>query len=734
MRRALRPTDWGAVLALTFSLLFAAPMIFLPGLPRANDNEHWVYQTANYARALGEGRLYPRWSPHALGGYGAPIPHYYPPAPAYSAALIQTGFIGEPLDAVRLIYIFTLSLGGLPIYALVARHRGSRAALVASLLYTSTPYIAFTTPILLGDLPCALSHLLVPLLLWAVDRLLTADQALDILLVMLATAAVVLTDVHYTALSVFFVTILVLWHLGHNRKAPILRLIACIALGVGAAAFFWLPAILEQSEVRWRALTSSLPVHIELGNVFRTLVQLDPAENVPAPQYTLGTALGVFALASLVPIIRRRNAFDSAWLAAGALCLLLAILFDQKLLLGGAALSLSLGASAVSQIVSLPRVRLQPFVLVLLIALIMLASLPLWLTARPLDNAMDTSAAAQLQYELQGFGVAGLPAGWSLPSRLPQETAYSPALIASYTSETIEKIDPGSIPPGVQLGFLDHTSHVDRVQIQSDFASTISVLTAAFPGWAATATSANVQLQDAPDTGLLELIVPNGINSDIIISLGSTPPRTIGWAASTVALVMIALLMRLRRSNTEAYLADYRLLSRREQFATTAAWLVSALVVWVALAGGFGGLRAAPGSNLSGSDPLRISTDAGIEAVAYETSRAGIDVQLIVRWRALRALDQNLRVQVTLIDPTSSAVLTQSTIQHPGTYPTRRWLPNRYVSDRQWLQLPVSASALPVAARIEVYDCAAICTLDDRVTFFDGQGAPIGQTLTLPIG
>jgi hypothetical protein len=104
MRQARQGIDWGIALIFAFSLTIAIPFLSQDDLPHTNASENYVYRAADYAAALQEGRLYPRWSANVLGGYGAPIPHYFPPGAGYSAAVIQVLFTNDPVLAVRLLY------------------------------------------------------------------------------------------------------------------------------------------------------------------------------------------------------------------------------------------------------------------------------------------------------------------------------------------------------------------------------------------------------------------------------------------------------------------------------------------------------------------------------------------------------------------------------------------------------------------------------------------------------
>ena len=99
MRQARQGIDWGIVLIFAFSLTIAMPFLARNYLSHTNASENYVYRSADYAAALQEGRLYPRWSANAFGGYGAPIPHYLPPGAGYAAAVIQVLFEYEDAGA-----------------------------------------------------------------------------------------------------------------------------------------------------------------------------------------------------------------------------------------------------------------------------------------------------------------------------------------------------------------------------------------------------------------------------------------------------------------------------------------------------------------------------------------------------------------------------------------------------------------------------------------------------------
>ncbi|MDZ7380034.1 MAG: 6-pyruvoyl-tetrahydropterin synthase-related protein, partial [candidate division KSB1 bacterium] len=355
MRQAQRGVDWGVLLVIAFSLALAWPFLLQPGLPHTNASENYVYRTADYAQAIMEGRLYPRWSPHALSGYGAPIPHYYPPGAAYSAALVQVLFTGDATTAVRIVYAAALCLCGSMMYVFVTRRAGSSAGVLASVLYVSSPYVGMTIPHILGDLPGAIALALLPTLLWAVDRLLILNRPHDITLVAFTVAALVLTSPRDGAISLALAALLVVWHVWANdRHASWHLVVAGAALGIGMASFFWLPALLEQNAVQWRPADRPSDDQLSVKTLFAPLQLIDLAEMKPLPQLSVGLVGIGSALFGLLGALqaRRQSAFQILFLIAGLGLIVLGLtaFTGEVWLLGPISLCLAISGSAVLQL------------------------------------------------------------------------------------------------------------------------------------------------------------------------------------------------------------------------------------------------------------------------------------------------------------------------------------------------------------------------------------------------
>ncbi len=727
MQRTLRRTDWGVLLVLVFGLLIVWPFLLQSGLPRTNDSEHYVYRVAEYEQALIEGRLYPRWSPDTLVGYGAPIPNYYPPGAGYLPALVDAFLTGDATLAVMLIYAVAVIAGGASVYAFVTRRTNSAAGVIAALIYMFSPYVGLTAPRVVGDLPGMIALALIPMLLWSVDRLMRLNRPPDLLYVTLISTALLLTDLPSAVIGWLLVAALLAADIGAYTRWSLVVIGGLLSIGI--AACFWLPALSEADAIHWQANPRVIPYLLTLRDLITPLRPIDPGALIPRPQFTLGLAIPLFALASLPPIIRQRAGFQALFLVLGlALSVLALVVFPTEVrLLGPISLCLAIAASAVV------RWSKAPYLLPVLAILILISAAPVWLTAIRVEPPIDTSAAAQIEYEQQGYGLAVLPAGDPLPTTLAADLAPNRALAASYRGGTINKIDQNS---DAQIGLLEHDTHGDRFQVQTFAQITLHYLTAYFPGWSAHFNNAPIQLQPSSD-GLIDVSIPSGARGELSITFGPTAPRTLAWVLTWGALALtLALTIRRQRHRSSDPYQPLDLLDNRQArlLALVAVGFVAALLVTQIPTLPIN-LYPSPNYALTGTSSVDNRSNAGLEVLAYQLDsnsvHPGAAINLTLYWHTLRFLSDDYRARVSLRDPTSGDLDLSSDWRQPGGYPTARWLPRLYVRDPYSFTLPDNFPAGDYNPAVEV--CLMDCTATDRLTFFDGRGNSYGQVLVLPV-
>lgn len=716
-------------------------MLVQPGLPVTNASEHYVYQAANTATALTEGRLWPRWAPHALAGYGAPIPHYYPQGAAYAAAIIQLILTGDPVAAVQVTSGLALVGAGVALYSFVARRVGAAPALTANVLYVFSPYIALTAPHMLGDLPGVIAHALLPMLLWAADRLLGTQQPWDLAVVSTLGVALILTDIRYAIVGGALTLVYVVWYRGAiDRDAPWRAALTALFLAVSMTSFFWLPALSERNAVTWRVPVYAPVLTLSPANTLAPLRQTDPAELIPQPQFTLGVPVLVFTLASIlwIGLARAWRSFFALFMICAMLLTAIALIWlpRETWLLGPISLCASAsGGSAMRLLRRFPGRR--RWLLAGLGSLVIITStLPYWLFQYQTSGVINPNPAAQVQYELQGFGVAGLPPAYALPVTVAESLAPNRALVNSYAAGEIARVDTVYLNSNVQLGFLDQTSHSYRLQIQAYAPTSINLLTAYFPGWRASSIAGRLHLSQDADTGLIRLEVAEPLASDVTVGLETTAVRAASWGLSWSALAALLLISRQRARLSTASWTEFPLLTITEARVALAVWLGMVLLAGSTAVGALDALRTRPNQTLTITAPVRARTDAGLELTSarldQQTYQAGDLLGLTIYWRALRFLEENYRVRVSLIDPTEDRVILATDFRHPGFYPTRRWTASRFVTDNYQIPLPAEADLTRYVLRVEAFVCAAVCLDEGRLSFFGETGTPLGTSLLLP--
>jgi len=254
------------MLAISAAAFAAEIPFFFRGTPSGHDVEFHLYSWLEVLSAWKHGIYYPRWAAQAHFGYGEPRFIFYPPASWTLGASLSAIF---PWSIAASIYIWlALVLAGLTMYVLMRRWLDRSDAIFAAVLYAVNPYhlVIVYWRSAFAEL---LASCLLPLLLLLVVRAVgqkddqKEDQKVDqktgvIVPLSLVLAAAWLTNapaavmIHY---SLGLLIVLLAWH----RRAPRLLLVAgaAVALGIGLAAFYLLPAIHEQKWVNIAAAVSA---------------------------------------------------------------------------------------------------------------------------------------------------------------------------------------------------------------------------------------------------------------------------------------------------------------------------------------------------------------------------------------------------------------------------------------------------------------------------------------------
>ncbi len=324
-----RPWKRSDLLPLTLVIVAAAAAarwLWEPGLPNQIDLLMSVYRITELQDAWRQGLFFPRWGINLNFGYGALLFNFYPPLVSYVGLLLRELGLGL-IETTKVILTLQLVVGGVGVYVYARRLLGGvLPAAVAGVLYALSPYF-LTVLYERGAMAEGLALALLPWLFWAAHSLLVSGRRRDLLLTAALVAAMMLAH-NITALFVvpgvaLYVALLALIE---HRPRALLPVAGAFALGLGLAAFYWIPAILEVSATQ--ADATMLSGGIALRNFVRPL--LDIVQRTPVHRYTGETRFAfsmwqfvVGIAGTLALAIRRPGRAPLALLAAAWVVILL---------------------------------------------------------------------------------------------------------------------------------------------------------------------------------------------------------------------------------------------------------------------------------------------------------------------------------------------------------------------------------------------------------------------------
>jgi hypothetical protein len=320
MKQRLQTIGRPVVLALTIALLGLTAVfpILNPALPCSDDAAFHLFRLVQLDSLLRDGVLYCRWAPDMAQGYGNPFFNFYAPLSYYAGALISA-VVGNLNLGLRLTFALAIVGGGWAAYLLARDYFSRPAALVAAVAYMYAPYQGYDI-YFRGNLAESAAWPLLPLALWAMGRLIRQGSGKWLAVTAVTYAAILLT---HNVFALIFSPLLALYalfltyqaaslrttqHALHQNSSPIVPIVksfipplVALLLGLGLAAFFWLPAMMEQELVHSDRLLVP-PVFVYWNN-FVTLAELFalprlPEPNLlnPSPPRTIGLVAFLLAL------------------------------------------------------------------------------------------------------------------------------------------------------------------------------------------------------------------------------------------------------------------------------------------------------------------------------------------------------------------------------------------------------------------------------------------------------
>jgi hypothetical protein len=590
IRERLARFDSGLVVVLLVCLLAVWPFLSRPDLPQETDAELHVFRLAELSRMVRGGELYPRWAANYYYGYGYPFFNYYAPLTYYLGLGVELLPRLDAVDGVKALFVLGLVGAGLGMYAFVREYWGRGAGLVAAAVYVYAPYIQYVDPHARGDLAEAFSFAVFPTAMLALSRLHRRPGWAGWLAATGLVAAVILT---HNLMAMVFFGLLLAWSgwllLGTpvDRKLKGGLLFLSLGLGVGLAAFFWLPVALEQGAVNLSSLIGD-GGHFDFRNHFLSWGELlawpqrldwgateaDFRLNLGPAQWILG---GLGAVAVLAGRGQARRSAARGLAARGpavyfvlVLGLLLFLMLPvsswvwERLpflpylqfpwrLLGAAAAMLAVLAGAGTEAVSrwLPK-RIGDFVPAVLVGGTLLMALPLsQVLPWPADFG-PTSAARVVEIELAGRWLGTTSTADFVPATVDVLPKPASSLLQDlFNGRELDRVNRASLPPGTAVVSEEVTPLHYRYHSTSDRDYLLRLFLFDFPGWEAAVDGERVEIEIGRPEGFVVVPVPAGEHV-IDVHFGNTPARGAAVWVSGLSLVGVVVVgWRLRRRKVD---------------------------------------------------------------------------------------------------------------------------------------------------------------------------------------
>jgi len=226
---SVRTILFGVVLLIAF---WAAWPLFTAGFLPTHDGEYHLIRFWEFEKMLGAGNFFPRWAVDLNSGYGVPLFNFHYPLPNYLGVIYHTlGF--SLVDSFKLV-LATGYLGAVIFcFSWLMRLFSPVAAALGTIVFAFIPYW-FVDIYIRGSVGETLAFAWVMLALLSLEKNWIKIFALSIGLLILT----------HNILAMIFLPLVIGYLVLRRPKAR-----SAVVWGIGLAAYFWLPAILEQKYV-----------------------------------------------------------------------------------------------------------------------------------------------------------------------------------------------------------------------------------------------------------------------------------------------------------------------------------------------------------------------------------------------------------------------------------------------------------------------------------------------------
>lgn len=719
--RSLRPLrfkfDPGYLVVLAICLLAIWPFISRASLPQETDAELHIFRLAELSFLVRGGELYPRWAPNFYHGYGYPIFNYYAPLTYYVGLLFEllpgVGAVG----GVKAVFVLGLLGAGLGMYGFVRDNWGRPSGYLAAAVYVYAPYVQYVDPIARGALAESFSLGVFPLALWALDRLRRQQTRGRWVTAALLVAALILS---HNLMALLFFGLLAAWVLWQtftrrDEASGVRWLWGALGLGLGTAAFFWLPVLLERNAVNLNTLIGAgdnydFRTHfLSWGEMLAPTLRLDWGATEPVFRFNLGLAQWILGSAGLILLLLRRVRHGGQVLFFGLVTavfifmLLPASTFLWEAtpvlpffqfpwrLLGGTVAMLAILAGAGLDAVLTTWPKLRGWGTAVAISFCLLAALPLTQPA-PWPDFGDVFALRMSLIEHSGRWLGTTSTADYVPATVDSIPTRNGTVVKGFqTGQPLDRVNRATLPSSAEVIGEEVTPLHFRYQINTPEKFLLRLFLFQFPGWEVRVDGEVVEPELGRPEGFIVVPVPAGEHT-VEVRFRDTPPRQAAWAIAGLSVLLLAWIgWRFGRPALPS--TEREPLAWRDWQLLGAVGLVTAVTLLILaplniLHFNSANFVAEPAQLQRFDDFGEQIALIGVDLSA-ETAVPGDQLTVTLYWQAQTDLPINYQSFVHLLRDDGS-LAAQSDHLNPGDFPTRRWPLDKYVRDVHVLQLPAN--------------------------------------------
>ena len=259
-KRNSRVVAWHLILVAGLGMLLTWPAIWHGWPDLGHDSVNHARWLEEFFGQLRAGEWYPRWLTDANGGLGSPTFFYYPPLGHYMGVPLLSLWPSGSLAAwhsLGLSSALVLIASGIIAYFWLIRWAGSRGALWGATVYMLVPWHTAIDMYNAGSWSSFCGFLWMPLAVLGVDRLMEMRRG-AVLLTAVSYSFLVLTHIP-TAMLLSPVLLAYPLYLGPSgRRIGLAFQTGCaMLLGIGIAALYLLPAVLQEDAASMHILGAS---------------------------------------------------------------------------------------------------------------------------------------------------------------------------------------------------------------------------------------------------------------------------------------------------------------------------------------------------------------------------------------------------------------------------------------------------------------------------------------------